>query len=134
MASDAAPPIELVVTSLLSPLGARGTRRRAKDPLPQWIVRRVDGVDVPEVEQDIAVISIHTFAASPEAAIAESDMAHAVMVGLALNPLVEIALPGGRTATVDHCRILRKPAEVDYEDPGVVRYVGRYEIGLPYIS
>lgn len=130
---DSAPSVELVVTKWLSILGNTGTRRLAKDPLPQFIVRRVAGSDTPEEAQDVAVVSVHTFANSPIAAITESGKAHKRMLQLILDPLAEIDL-GDMKVGIDHARVLMAPAEVDYGTPGIVRYVGRYEIGLPYIT
>lgn len=131
---DSAPSIELVLTTWLSTLGKASTRRKAKDPLPHRLVSRVAGSDTPEVAQDVAVVSVHTFAESPEAAVIESEKTHRRMLELALDPLTEIALPGGVKVGIDYCSTVMKPVEVDYQDPNVVRYVGRYEVGLPYIS
>lgn len=132
--ADSAPSIELVLTAWLSTLGKVGTRRKAGDSLPQRLVHRVAGVDVPELVQDVAVVSIHTFAASDIAAVTESEKTHERMLELAMNPLTEITITGGIKVTIDYCKPVMKPVRVDYEDPGVVRYIGRYEVGHPYIT
>ncbi|ADU15886.1 head-tail adaptor [Mycobacterium phage KristaRAM] len=135
MAIDSAPSIHRVLVEWLSPLGKVSTRRVANDPLPHRVVRRVDGVDAPEVAQDVAVVSVHTFAAGDAAADVEAGLTHQRMVELSLNPLTLITLPGGVLVTIDYCRSLMAPIPVEYsDDPHVVRYVGRYEVGLPYLS
>ena len=132
--ANSAPSIELVLTAWLATLGKVGTRRKAGDPLPQRLVARVAGVDVPELVQDIAVVSVHTFASSDIAAVTESEKTHERMLELAMDPLTEITLTSGLKVTIDYCKTVMKPVRVDYEDPGVVRYVGRYEVGHPYIA
>lgn len=132
--ADSAPSIEYVLTAWLAVLGKVGTRRKSGDPLPQWIVRRVTGVDVPELAQDTAVVSLHTFAESDEAAIAESDKAHKRMLELALNPLVVITTTTGQKVTIDYCKPIMGPIDAEDPDENLVHYVGRYEVGLPYIT
>lgn len=130
---DAAPSAELVVVSWLRPLGRAGTRRRAGDPIPFRLVTRVAGTDNPDVGIDTAVVSVHTFADSPENAIDESSRTHRRMSVLTRNPLTTITLRGsGEVMAVDYCRTVMSPIEVEYDDPNVTRYVARYEIGLSY--
>lgn len=128
----AAPSVERVLTAWLSTLGQVGTARKANDPVPQRIVTRVDGSDVPESAHDRAVVSIHTFAASEAAAVVESGRTHDRMVELILNPLAEIEVLGG-LVEVDSCECLRVPTRVDWADPKVVRYVGRYALVINYL-
>lgn len=132
--ADSAPSIEMVLTAWLSPLGRVGTRRKSVDPVPQRIIHRVTGVDDDMMQQDVAVVSVHTFAASDEAAVVESERTHVRMLDLASNPLTEVTLTGGLKVTIDYCKPVMKPVRVDFEDPNVVRYVGRYEVGHPYIT
>lgn len=133
MASEVPPDIEQVLVRYLSPLGKVSTKRKAGDPLPQWLVHRVAGADTPEMAQDVASVSIHTFAASKAAAAGASADAHEKMIDLVLNPLTEIVV-GAVTVGIDYCRVLMAPTEIDYQDPNITRYVARYEVGLPYIS
>ena len=129
---QSAPSVEMVLTTWLSPLGKVGTRRKAGDPVPQRIVKRVAGADDPIVGVDEATVSVHTFAASDVAAIEESDKTHRRMCYLAVNPDTRITLAAGRVVNVDYCIPRLAPGELDYEDPSVVRYVARYEIGISY--
>ncbi|QBI97348.1 tail terminator [Mycobacterium phage Fancypants] len=134
MATDSAPSIHRVLVAWLSPLGKVSTRRLSGDPLPHRVVRRIDGRDVPEEGSDSAVVSVHTFAASDEAAENEAELTHQRMLELVSDPLVEIPVGGGVVARIDYARVLMKPVLVEYDDDGhLVRHVGRYEIGVQYI-
>lgn len=130
---DVAPSAEQVVVSWLNPLGRTGTRRRSSDPIPFRLVTRIAGADIPDQGIDTAVVSVHTFAAGPEAAVAESQKTHRRMSILTRNPLTEFTILGtSEVVTVDYCRTVMNPIEVEYDDPAVTRYVARYEIGLSY--
>lgn len=141
---ETAPSVEQVLSVWLSPLGRVGTRRKAGDPIPFRMIKRVAGPDRPDIASDDPTVSVHTFASSPEAAINESERTHRRMLVLARNPLTEITIPsailggtglsGQVVVSVDYCIPRIKPVEVDYEDPGVIRYVARYDVGLSYIT
>jgi hypothetical protein len=131
---DIAPSAELVVVSWLKEIGRAGTRRKAGDPIPFRLVTRIAGADDPELCIDTAVVSVHTFAATPEAAVEESQKTHRRMSVLTRNPLTTITLIGsGDVVNVDYCKTVMNPIEVEYSDPNVTRYVARYEIGLSYV-
>ncbi|AXQ64922.1 head-tail adaptor [Mycobacterium phage ThetaBob] len=130
---EAPPNAELVVVAWLTPLGRTALRRKAGDPVPFRLVTRVAGGDDPEIGIDTATVSVHTFASTPEAAVTESDRTHRRMSILTVDPLTEITMLGsGLVVNVDYCRTLMRPTRVDYEDPNVIRYVARYEIGTSY--
>lgn len=127
---EAAPAAELVVSAWLSPW-KRGTRRKADDPVPFRLIHTVAGRDCPEEGTTESVVSIHTFADSDLAAVQESEATHRRMTLLATNPLADITV-GGQLVCVDYCKTAMLPTRVDYDDPNVVRYVARYDIGLSY--
>lgn len=129
-----APPIELVVSAWLAPW-ARGTRRRAGDPVPYRLINAVAGTASESVGEDW-VVSIHTFAGSPYEAMLEAKDTDDRMMLLARNPQSVITLPepDGRVVNVDYVTRSMLPTMVDYNDPNVVRYVARYEIGLSYTA
>lgn len=130
---DVAPSVEMVIVSWLTPLGRTGTRRKSSDPIPFRLVTRIAGADNPDIGIDTAVVSVHTFAKGPEAAVNESQRTHRRMTLLTRNPLTEFSLLGSTdVVTVDYCRTVMSPIEVEYDDPAVTRYVARYEIGLSY--
>lgn len=131
---DIAPSAELVVVSWLKELGRAGTRRKSGDPIPFRLVTRIAGADDPELGIDTAVVSVHTFASSPEQAVEESQRTHRRMSVLTRNPLTTITLLGtSDVVNVDYCKTVMNPIEVEYSDPNVTRYVARYEIGLSYV-
>ena len=129
---DIAPSAELVVVSWLTPIGRAGTRRKSGDPVPFRLVTRMAGADVPEVGIDTAVVSVHTFADSPENAVSESQKTHRRMSMLTQDPSLIVTLLDGSEVYVDYCRTVMNPVGVEYGDPAVTRYVARYEIGLSY--
>ena len=89
---EVAPSAEVVVVSWLTPLGRAGTRRKSNDPIPFRLVTRFAGADDPERGSDTAVVSVHTFADGPEAAVSESQLTHRRMSLLTRNPLTTISL------------------------------------------
>lgn len=130
---ESPPPAELVVSAWLSPW-ARGTRRRAGDPVPFRMIHTVAGSEDPGLGLSEATVSVHTFAGSAQDAMLEADKTHRRMLLLARQPLDGVHLPDGRTVCVDFCAVVMPPTEVDYDDPNVVRYVARYDLGLVYTS
>lgn len=128
---ESAPAAERVVSAWLAPW-KRGTRRLSGDAVPYRLIHTVAGVDNPETGLTEAVVSIHTFASTPEAAILESDKTHRRMLLLANNPLANITISTGQVVCVDYVKTAMLPTQVDYDDPNVIRYVARYDIGLSY--
>lgn len=121
------------MVSWLTPLGRTATRRKAGDPLPFRLVARVAGADDPVIGIDTATVSVHTLAASPEAALNEATLTHRRIGVLAVDPTTEISLLGSAVVVaVDYCTTLLSPMPLDYQDPNVARYVARYEIGISY--
>lgn len=129
-----APPAEYVVSSWLAPW-PRGTHRKAHDPLPFRLINAVAGRECPEHGASSSVVSIHTFAEGAQAALNAAHETHRRMLVLATNPLQTITIPTGQAVSVDYCRVVMPPVEVEYsDDPLVVRYVARYDIGLSYTA
>lgn len=128
---ESSPAAELVVSAWLAPW-KRGTRRLSGDPVPYRLIHTVAGSDDPDTGLTEAVVSIHTFAADPVSAVQEADNTHRRMMLLAHNPLADIALSSGQVVCVDYVKTAMLPTRVDYDDPGVIRYVARYDIGLAY--
>lgn len=127
---DIAPNVERVLVAWLTPLGRSGTRRKAEEALPFRLVHRVAGADDPEVGIDTATVSVHTLAA-PDVASDEATRTHRRICVLTVNPFTEITV-SGQVVNVDYCIPRMSPTPVDYEDPNVIRYVARYEVGISY--
>lgn len=129
----AAPDVQRVVCAWLRPLGRAATQRLAGDPLPFRLVNRVAGFDDHIEGIDVAVVSVHTFA-SDATATDEKNLTDDAMTYLARHPYTNIVLPGGVTANVNYCETVEKSCHQDYGDPNLVRYVGRWRIGLDFVG
>lgn len=131
--TEAAPDVQRVVVAWLRPLGRAGTQRLSGDPLPFRLVTRVAGADDPFEGFDEAVVSVHTFA-TRDTATDETNKTHQRMLWLQRHPFTNIELLGsGVVANVNFCDTVEKPTLQDYGDPNLLRYVGRYRIGLDFV-
>lgn len=129
-----APDVQRVIVAWLRPLGRCGTQRLAGDPLPFRLVTRVAGADDHIEGIDVAVVSVHTFA-TRETATDETHTTHQRMLYLQRNPFTDIELLGsGVVANINFCQTVEKPTLVDYGDPNLLRHVGRYRVGLDFVS
>jgi hypothetical protein len=126
---------EEVVIAWLTPLGRTGIRRVAGDPLPFRMVKRVTGHDDVDLSIDMAVVSVHTFAAATDwpAAKDAARLTHQRMLQLAHHSQ-DITLSGGRLANVDYLEVNESPIWEDYADDQVIRKVARYVLGLSYVA
>lgn len=131
---DAPPSAEVALVAWLTPLGRTGTQRAANEALPFRIVKRVAGADDPVIGIDTASVSVHTLAATVQAAHDEARLTHRRMAVLARSPQTEITLFDQSTVCVDYCRTTMSPVEIDYGEPGIVRYVARYDVGVSYTA
>lgn len=130
---EAPPDAQRVVLAWLRPLGRAGTQRLSGDPLPFRLVTRIAGADDHIEGVDVAVVSVHTFAAR-ETATDEANKTHQRMLYLARHPFTDIELLGsGVTANVNYCETVEKPTYQDYGDPNLLRYVARYRLGLDFV-
>lgn len=129
----AAPSVERVVCAWLRPLGRAGTWRLAGDVLPFRLVNRVAGADDPTQGIDIPILSVHTFAIRDEA-LDESILTHQRMMYLARFPFTDIELPSSEIVNVNYLECVEKPIQIDYGDPNLLRYVGRYRIGVDFVE
>lgn len=122
---------EELIIAWLTPLGPTAFQRRAGDPKPQRLVRRVAGAEDECESLDTAVVSVHTFcdAADPDAALVECKRTHQRMLYLA-RYLPDVPLLDGRIASVEWLEVAEKPIWVDYQDDSILRKVGRYQFGL----
>ena len=135
LVEQAADDAEEVVVAWLTPLGRTGVRRLAGDPLPFRLVRRVTGHDDVDMSIDHAVVSVHTFASSADWPAAKNAalLTHQRMLRLA-HHADSITLFDGTLANVDYLDVNESPIWVDYANDQVIRKVGRYEIGLSYVT
>lgn len=135
--SRAAPNVQAFVLAHLAPLGAVGTRRNPGDPLPFRMVTRITGPS--DLFTDYPVVSVHTFgdAAAGQAdtlANREADITHRRMLVLLDDPTTPVLMANGVVAYCNYLTVKETPVKVQYRDTTVIRYVGRYELGLDLVN
>ena len=130
---EVAPDVQRVIVAWLRPLGRAGTQRLSGDALPFRLVTRIAGADDHIEGIDVAVVSVHTFA-TRDTATDETIKTHQRMLYLQRHPFTNIELLGsGVVANINFCETVEKPTLQDYGDPNLLRYVGRYRIGLDFV-
>lgn len=129
---DEAPPnAEELLVAWLRPLGRAGTRRLAGDTVPFRQVKRVTGAAVDD-QIDIPVCSVHVFD-TPDQIIASVKETEGRMRWLIRHPLTKVNLSNGDVANVSYCEEVEGFNEQPYGDPGIIRHVARYRIGLDFV-
>lgn len=133
--------VEAIAISWLTPLlptGQVGNIRRSGTALPFILVNAIPGPEDVECANADDVVSIHTLcdknngdAAAILAARNAADNTHRRMMLLA-RYLEDVALPGGRIATIDYVDCPMRPRWEEFGDDQILRKVGRYRIGLSY--
>jgi hypothetical protein len=127
---------EVLVIAWLTPLGPTAFRRRADDPLPQRVVRRIAGTEDECAGSDNPIVSVHTFcdASDPVAALAECNRTLERMRELAQDPLSDIELLDGSKVNVDWLEAVEITGWVDYGDDSILHKIARYEFSLSYVA
>lgn len=126
---------EAIVISWLSPNldeGHVANTRRSGDPLPFYLVTHLDDTNSEQESTTDTLLSVHVLTHKSAGEVASRDEAnrmHRRMLLLA-RYLEDVALPGGRTATIDFVNVKNRPKRVEYGDEMILRRVGRYSIGL----
>jgi hypothetical protein len=138
-AAEDAVQIGISVLRDLLPPGQVSNNRRSGAPLPFILVAYVGGVENEEescVDDVIAVDYLSAFnngdAAALQASIYGMDVIHRRMLGLA-RYLEDVPLPGGRIATISHCKVFKRPSQEPYGDDQIIRRCGQYQFGLDYV-
>lgn len=117
----------------LSTAGAVGAKRPEGAVLPYRMVNRVTGTD-DGISVDVAVVSVHTFAATDGEAKREADTTQQRMSLLVADPLNDVAMHDNSIANAAWVETVEYPHKQDYADPNIVRYVARYRLGLTFID
>ncbi|WP_293308886.1 hypothetical protein [Mycolicibacterium sp.] len=126
--------IETLIVAHLSPLGRSGFERHPGDPLPFRLVCHITGAESADEGTADPVVSVHTLCDKSLGAPAARDAAtatHRRMVSLIIDP--QITLTGGRIVAVQYLEVVESPRWEFYSDT-ILRKVGRYRIGLPYVA
>ncbi len=130
-----APDVEMLVAAWLAPIGRSGVAFRSKDPLPFRLISRIGGDEDFFTRLDDPIVSVHTLCdlgRDYAAAAAEAQTTHDRMLELAWT-LGPVTMPDGSQVAVDYVKVFQPPMWRDYEDVRVLRKIGRYKIGLPYL-
>lgn len=110
-----------------------GFERKTTDPLPFRLITQITGTEsVGENTADV-VVSIHTLCDKAQGATAardEAKLTHRRMLKLITEPAIII---GTRTIAVQYLEVVEQPTWQYYAE-NVLRKVGRYRIGLPYLA
>lgn len=127
---------EEVVIAWLTPLRRSAQTRRSGDPLPFTLVTCVAGTECEEEFYADDVVSVHTLcdkALGEDNAKDEADATHQRMLLLA-RYLPDVLLTDGRIATLDYVKVFQRPRWEPYGDDQILRKVGRYTLGLSYVT
>lgn len=125
--------IETALVAWMTPLRRSGFERKAGDPLPFTLINHVTGTE--SVQMGIAdpVVSVHTFCDKTLGAVAarnECTDTHRRMLLLNTKPQITV---GARVVAVQYIEVVEPPVWEYYSDT-VLRKVGRYRIGLPFVA
>lgn len=135
--------INTILVSWLSPLLATGHvsyNRRAGDPLPFIWINHIDGEESIEESSVDELVSIHTLYPKDDGGAtalrtfrdgARDTHRRMLLLG---RELPDVALPGGRLATIDFCSVFSRPVTQEYGDEQILQKVGRYRVGLSYVK
>mgnify|MGYP000526419338 FL=1 len=127
---------EDVTTALvawLTPLRRTADSRGPNDPLPSTVVEHITGAEDSDAGVCDQVVSVHTFVAKSAGTVVLRDEAaktHRRMLLLNDRPQITI---GTRLVSVDYVEVVEPQIPVFYSDT-VIRKVGRYRVGLPYVA
>ena len=125
--------IETALVAHLTSLRRCGFARAAGDPLPFTLVNHITGTESAGEGVADPVVSIHTLcdkALGAPAARDEATKTHRRMLALMVDPTITI---GARTIAVQYIEVVEQPRWEYYSD-AILRKVGRYRIGLPYVA
>lgn len=127
--------IETALVAWMTPLRRSGFERKAGDPLPFTLINHVTGTESAQMGIADPVVSVHTFCDKAAGAVAARDECantHRRMLLLSTKPQITV---GSRVVAVQYIEVV--PGEQphwEYYSDTVLRKVGRYRIGLPYVA
>lgn len=126
--------VETILIAHLKPLRACAFQRQPGDPLPFTLVNHVTGTESANEGWSDPVVSVHTLCDKTAGAPAARDAAtatHRRMLRLLTDP--QITLADGRLVAVQYLEVVEQPRWEYYSDT-ILRKVGRYRIGLPFVA
>lgn len=132
--TSAAPNPTNLLAAWLAPIRRSGAARRLDDPLPFTIITKIGGTDDPGCECAEPLMSLHTLSDKDLGygnAEDEADTTHRAMTELA-RWVPPILLPDGTQAALDYVLVKQVQVPADYDEVGVLRWIGRYSLGICY--
>jgi hypothetical protein len=125
----AAPDPQEFLLAWLAPLGDEcSTRRNPNDPLPFRMVVRVGGAG--DLFSDFPLMSVHTFGATDTLASRASKVTEQRLLVLLDDPTTNVLMPDGSIANCENFEVKEAARKEHYHNTSVIRYVGRYALGL----
>jgi len=127
---------EECVIAWLNPLRRSAQTRRSGDPLPFTLITHITGTEDLDCGYADDVVSVHTLcdkSLGEDNAKNEADATHRRMLLLG-RYLPDVVLTDGRVATIDYCDVFQRPRWEPYGDDQILRKVGRYRLGLSYVT
>jgi hypothetical protein len=128
-----APDVEDFVVCWMQPVMRCATERDTNDVLPFCVVTRIAGADDECVGVDDPTVQLDFFAAGAAAASVAAKTGHRRMNYLSQH-LPAVTMSDGSTVGADYVETVLKPFRMAYADDRIVRYTGRYIIGLHYVA
>lgn len=131
---DAALSPTKLLAAWLAPIRRSGAAMRIGDTYPFTLITKIGGTECPGLETAEPLMSLHTLCDKTlgyENAEDEADTTHRAMTDLA-RWATPILMADGTTAVVDCTEVVQSQVPVDYDDVGVLRWVGRYKLYLSY--
>jgi len=134
-----APDVEDFIACAMAPVMRCATERDSDDELPFCVVTRIAGPDDPDCGTDDPVVQLEFFdkardgLSKAQAAGETKNRGHRRMTKLARD-FVDVTMSDGSTANATYVITTLKPVRMPYQDDQIVRYVGRYQVGLSYVA
>jgi hypothetical protein len=128
--------VEEIVIAWLQPLRRTAQTRVSGDPLPFTLVTHIASEERADEFHADELVSVHTMCdknLGVDNAKEEADATHRRMLLLG-RYLEDVSLHDGRLATIDYVDSAGTPIWVPYGDDQILRKVGRYKIGLSYVT
>lgn len=126
IAKGTAPQAEELIISYLRQWFTNVRTEMPNDPpFPFYLINRVSGGD--DLISDYPTVSIHSFHTNRLAAADAADAMHAKLKALNAKTTVEVR---GVNVGVEYVEVVETPMWIDYNDPNIKRYCGRYKFGL----
>ena len=129
----APPSVTRLVVAWLQPLGTSGALRPQTAVLPYRMVTTVGGDETCDKTMQKAVVSVHTFDVSMDAAESSAQLTHQrmLLMGPPLAPpqLITYTINGNSVSATPHSVTTHHiPQWQDYQDDLIFRFVARYDV------